>query len=407
MNVSRMRWADRWLGIPTCAVLTLFRRLQDPIHSRRPLPLRRILFVKLAEQGSTVLAAPAISQAVEMVGRDNVFFLVFEENRFILDAMELIPEQNVVTIPTGSISSAVGGALRAVRRLRKEHLDAAINLEFFARSSAALSWLSGAPQRVGFHAFAGEASYRGDLMTHRLSFNPHLHTSQTFYVMVEALNCPPEQLPALALQPPLVNHSPPSFKPQAREVGEVNDLLRRVTGRLKVGPLILLNANCSDLLPLRRWPTANYIDLARRLLGRYAEVYVALTGASEETADGQRLAKEIGSARCFSLAGRTTLRQLLVLYSVAEVLVTNDSGPAHFATLTPIDVVTLFGPETPKLFAAQSPRNHVLWAGVACSPCVNAYNDRQSFCPDNVCMQRITVDQVCDQVCAVYERRTR
>ena len=49
------------------------------------------------------------------------------------------------------------------------------------------------------------------------------------------------------------------------------------------------------------------------------------------------------------LAGKTTLRQVLVLYARSEILVTNDSGPAHFASMTPIHVVTLFGPETPAL----------------------------------------------------------
>jgi len=96
---------------------------------------------------------------------------------------------------------------------------------------------------------------------------------------------------------------------------------------------------------------------------------------------------------------------LLVLYTLADVLVTNDSGPAHFATLTPIRVVTLFGPETPALFAARTPRNSVLWAGIACSPCVSAYNNRQSACRNNLCMQAITVEQVFAQVCRAYEAR--
>ena len=113
------------------------------------------------------------------------------------------------------------------------------------------------------------------------------------------------------------------------------------------------------------------------------------------------------SDRCFSLAGKTTLRQLLVLYTLAEVLVTNDSGPAHFASLTPINVVTLFGPETPRLFAARTDRNVALYAGVACSPCVNAYNNRQSPCRNNVCMQQITVDQVFAAASAAYRGRVR
>ena len=115
--------------------------------------------------------------------------------------------------------------------------------------------------------------------------------------------------------------------------------------------------------------------------------------------------RRIGSHRCVSFAGKTTLRQLIVLYTLADVLVTNDSGPAHFATLTPVHVVTLFGPETPKLFAARTPRNTVLWAGIACSPCVSAYNNRLSPCRDNRCMQAITVDQVFEAVCRAYEKK--
>src|SRR5204863_1203628 len=112
-----------------------------------------------------------------------------------------------------------------------------------------------------------------------------------------------------------------------------------------------------------------------------------------------------GSSRCVSFAGKTSLRELLVLYTLAKVLVTNDSGPAHFATLTPIRVVTLFGPETPALFAARTPRNSVLWAGIVCSPCVNAYNNRCSPCRNNLCMQDITVEQVFAAVGKAYEGR--
>ena len=117
------------------------------------------------------------------------------------------------------------------------------------------------------------------------------------------------------------------------------------------------------------------------------------------------MAAQVGSDRCFSLAGRTTLRQLLVVYCLAEVLVTNDSGPAHFSALTPIDVITLFGPETPKLFAARTPRSHVFWEGLACSPCVNAFNGRTSACTNNACMQRIDVGRVFEKTCEIYERR--
>ena len=89
MTVSQLQRVDRWLGIPICFLLTLVRQLG--FGSRKSGgQIRNLLFVKLAEQGSTVLAYPAISEAVKMVGRENVYFIVFDDNRFILDAMDAI-----------------------------------------------------------------------------------------------------------------------------------------------------------------------------------------------------------------------------------------------------------------------------------------------------------------------------
>ena len=155
----------------------------------------KIFFVKFAEQGSTVLAYHAIRRAIEMVGAEKVFFLVFEENRFVLDVMQLIPKENVITVGHKNILDAGFHALYALKRIRRLHIDAAIDLEFFSRSSAALTYLSGARSRVGFHTFFGDGPYRGDLMTHRLLYNPYIHTSQNFQLMVEALEQAPDQTP--------------------------------------------------------------------------------------------------------------------------------------------------------------------------------------------------------------------
>src|SRR6266581_4037099 len=317
-GILTLQRTDRWVGAPLCAILTLLRRIFECAGRPGPHEVRRILFVKFAEQGSTVLAYPAILRAIEMVGRENVYFVVFEDNRFILDAMEIIPEGNVITIATKSLFGLATGTLRAVLRVRKIGIDAVVDMEFLTRFSAIVTFATGAKSRVGFHTFFGDGPYRGDLMTHRLLYNPHLHTSQMFEAMVEAL-----------------------------------------------------------------------------------------TGAPAEAVPNKQLADKVGSDRVIRLAGKTTLRHLLVLYARSEILVTNDSGPAHFASLTPIRVVTLFGPETPALFAARSPNATALWAGIACSPCVNAYNNRQSICRDNLCMQAITVDDVFKEVTRIYDSLKR
>ncbi len=405
MNVATMRLVDRWIGAPVCVALTLVRRLDDLVLRRAPnCPPRRIAVIKLAEQGATVLAYSALSRARAMVGAENLFFVVFSENRFILDLLEVVPPANVIVIRAKGPGRLLADTFRAILYMHRVGIDATVDFEFFARSSAILSYLSGARARAGYHAFFGEASYRGDLMTHRHAFNPFLHASEMFQNLVESLRRPPTDLPATELQP-LADEVLPRLEPSPEEVADLEDVLRHELAMDTVPPLILLNANCGDLLPLRRWPTERYVELAKRLLEHLPEARIVLTGAPDEAPQAEALVAEIGSDRCVSMAGKTSLRQLLVLYGLADIMVTNDSGPAHYATLTPIDVITIFGPETPAVFGARTASSHMMWAGLACSPCVNAFNDRQSACSHNVCMERITVDMVFTKVVEVWSRR--
>src|SRR5882724_1178691 len=123
-------------------------------------------------------------------------------------------------------------------------------MEFFTRFSAMLTFLTGAQSRVGFHTFFGDGPYRGNLMTHRLLYNSHLHTSQMFEAMVEALTRAPNLLPTFDLTPS-AEQNYPTFRIRPNEAAKVEELLQRENPRLGSAPLILLNPNASDLLPLR------------------------------------------------------------------------------------------------------------------------------------------------------------
>jgi len=277
-------------------------------------------------------------------------------------------------------------------------------MEFFARAPAIFAFLSGAKRRVGLHRFTAEAPYRGDLMTHRVQYNPHMHIAQYYAVLVETLahdsgDVPMLKAPVRGAPPPM-----PRFAPAAADVDRVRRLLDERLGPLG-DPLVLLNPNASDLLPLRRWPTERFTALAERILADYANAAVAVTGAPSERKAAEDLCRTIGSARVASLAGETTLRDLLTLYTLADVLITNDSGPGHFSTLTDIDAVVLFGPETPTLFGPLGSHCHILRADLACSPCVNALNHRFSPCKNNICMQAITVDDVYKEVARCLSAR--
>jgi len=402
MQQETIRLLDRWGGKFICALLTLHRRfLSLLLKNRSAEPTERILFLKLIEQGATVLAYSALKRAVEMVGEKNLYFLVFAENRPILDLMEIIPRENVITIRRDHFHYFLWDTLKALWFCRRMGIDTTVDMEFFARASAIIAYLTGARKRVGLHRFTSEGPYRGDLMTHRVQYNPHLHTAISYRSLVEAISYDPSDIPLLKVNVSQWLEETPHFQPRAEEQAKVEALLETLGSRGARPPLVLLNPNASDLMPLRKWPTERFIALGKSLLAAQKEITLVITGAPAEAESAQKIATELGSERVVSVAGKTSLRELFVLYTMADILVTNDSGPAHFSSMTDIHSVVLFGPETPKLFGALSPKSQVISAGLACSPCVNVFNHRFSPCTNNRCMQEISVEDVFAKVQAI------
>jgi ADP-heptose:LPS heptosyltransferase len=322
--------------------------------------------------------------------------------------LDLFPDVPVQAHPirTTSVGRLLIDGYRAIRAVRRQGVDVAISLEVFSRAAAALVYLSRASKRVGYHRFFAEGCNCGDLYTHRVQYSPYHHMSTAFLVLAEASTHDRHEVPLLKQPVP----SPLELLPMSVSESERAAVFQKLSARGYPAdqrpPLMVFNVNSSDLFPLRRWPREHFERLLRLCLDAHPEWWIALCGAPNETAENEHLALQLGHPRLMCLAGQTSLRELVVLFSLAEVLVANDSGPAQFAALTPISVVSLFGPETPLLYAPLSPRNRSLSTSLACSPCIGAFNQRHSACRDNVCMQTLTVEQVFAAVEQAYAERT-
>ncbi len=404
MNPNAIRKIDYWFGQPICFFLTLFRA-SFPTKESKP---KKIIFLKFIEQGATVLAYSALKRATEIAGRENVYFCVFENNRAILDILNIIPSKNIITIQEKTFFSFLFSAFSALRKIRKEKIDTVIDMEFFSRASAIFSFMTGAETRVGLHRFTSELPYRGNLMTHRIQYNPYLHTSVFYYSLVEATLQNPAEVPMMKIPvSPLQRGTKGDlavFTPSEQEKKEMQERLTpnpspqgegNQAGKEKI---ILLNPNASDLLPLRKWESEKFVDIGKKILSENESARIIITGAPSEQKSSEEICRQIGSSKAVSFAGKTTLRELLTLYSLSDILVTNDSGPGHFSALTNIRTIILFGPETPKLFGPISPNAHVIWKELVCSPCVSVFNHRFSPCNNNVCMKTITVEEVYNAV---------
>ena len=394
-----LRRMDRLVGVPACALLTGLRRLATAVRGATPAvqPMRRVLFVQLAESGSMVLADPAMRSVAARSGA-RLHCVTFAANRASLSLTGTLPERQVFVIRTGSLRELAVDAWRFLRWVRRERIDTVIDLELFSRLTAALCVLTGVRRRAGFHRVGGVGLYRGDLYSHPVAFDPQRHITDNYLRVVDAVL----GAGSLAAATPA-----PRLGLRAVTPDESAAVCARLAACLPGGmalnaQLVLVNANASALLPQRRWPQAHFIALARALLEDDPALRVLLIGAAEDRSTTATIAAGVGDPRCVDVAGRFEVAELPALFSLSAAMVSNDSGPAHFAAVTRLPVIVLFGPETPRLFRPLGNAT-VVSAGLPCSPCVHVGNQRRTRCNDNQCMKRIAVDEVLAATRAVLD----
>ena len=392
MNIDTMRRIDRLAGMPLCAVATLLVRIRDWLHARSVRPVRKIVFIELSEMGSTVLASPAMRKARAKLSAE-LYFVIFARNVGSLQLVGAIAPDNIFTISDASIFALARDTLAFLAWTRRKGIDTVVDLELFSRFTALLAGLCGADRRVGFHRFHQEGLYRGEMLTHRVTYNSHIHIAKNFIALIDAMVAPAPTTPyaKTVIGDDQINVEIVLASARAR-----GDVLERIRGLVPFDPaqnrLVLINPNASELLPHRRWMPDRFAELIRRILAAYSDVVVLITGGPDERAGAERLAA-MNAPRAVSFAGRSALAELPALYSHAALMVTNDSGPAHFSAAVGLPTIVLFGPETPKLYQPLG-NSRAIYAGLACSPCVSAHNHRKTACTDNVCMQAISVDEV-------------
>lgn len=153
----------------------------------------------------------------------------------------------------------------------------------------------------------------------------------------------------------------------------------------------------------KRWPADRFAALARKFLDLGYQTVVIGSGA--DVATGRSIESALGdSATVLNLIGRTSLAELAGVLSLAQALVSNDSGPMHLGAALGLPVIAIFGPTDERATAPRGfpfepanasqpsrPRTTVLTTRVWCRPCM------LRECPiDHRCMRRISVDAVLD-----------
>jgi len=103
----------------------------------------------------------------------------------------------------------------------------------------------------------------------------------------------------------------------------------------------LINPNASDLLPQRRWAPERFAQLIQAAALEWPEAVFLVTGSPEEKQYAQHVIDMASTPNAYNFAGMVKFGELPALYHVSHVMVTNDSGPGHFSSVTPLPTIVL------------------------------------------------------------------
>src|SRR3989338_191161 len=199
MDVDRVRKIDFWFGVPLCFLLNVASWVIKAIcfRERETRPAKKILFVKLGELGAIILAYPLLAKIKKEYSSAELFFVTFNKNRDIFKFLGgIIHDKNVLGIREES-PAFILDTLQAIRRLRREEIDIVFDLEFFSRFSAILTYLTNARKRIGFYHYTFEGLYRGNLLTHRIQYNPFSHITKNYLSFSQAIRQTEKAVPQL------------------------------------------------------------------------------------------------------------------------------------------------------------------------------------------------------------------
>ncbi|CAM3701746.1 glycosyltransferase family 9 protein [Polynucleobacter antarcticus] len=404
ISVNTMRAIDHWVGVPLCAIASPIVALMDGvknIFTRGAAAPQKLLFIELSEMGSAILVDPAMRNA-QARGAE-IFFLIFKSNRASLTLLNTVKPENIFTIDSSSLLGLIKDTLHFLIVARKHRIDTVIDLELFSRFTALLTGLCGARRRVGYHIFHGEGLWRGFMLTRKVHYNPHIHITKNFLSLIHAAFAQKIEVPFSKIQiaDSEVRLEQAVIDPTVlNTVRERIETLSQATGiEFTQGKqrLILVNPNASDLLVQRRWAQQRFSELIQGLSERYPKDLILITGSPAEFDYVEKVRSVANVKHALNFAGQVSFAELPPLYTLSDVMVTNDSGPGHFSAVTALRTVVLFGPETPALYGSIG-KSIAITANLACSPCVSAANHRKTPCHDNVCMQAITVSQVLEKM---------
>jgi heptosyltransferase II len=327
----------------------------------------RILIRSSNWLGDAVMSVPAV-RAIKH-GRPDAHMTIAAPVK-IAPMWKLIPEVDAI-VPLRNDS------LLGMVRLLREGMPFDVAMLFPNSLRVALeTWLSAIPQRVGYRGHWRSWLVNQIVREPRKPGPPEHHSLRFLRIARECGAETSEYQSAPLCSPPWGSDQLSTLNSQPLKIG------------LCPG---------AEYGPAKRWLPERFAEAAAKISAQSSAQWILL-GTKNDAAVGQQIASALGD-RCVNRIGQTTLDQLIDELRQCRLLLTNDTGTMHLASLLGLPVVAIFGSTEPRLTGPLGNGHIILRHHVECSPCF------LRECPiDFRCMKAISADEVADAVLSVLAK---
>jgi predicted lipopolysaccharide heptosyltransferase III len=325
--------------------------------------MRNILIIKLRYIGDVLLATPTL-RAIKAARQDfRITMMVNRGTEDVLSGNQDLDE--IMVLDKGSLASQ----WQLIAGLRRRRFDTVIDLTDGDRS-AFLSWVSGAPVRIGFN---DEHQWRGRCYTQVVHSEPGVQ---------HRIDRDLEALKSIGVQAGSKN---PQLWLTPEEENSADELLDQL-GVQRSQSMAILQPGARYWF--KAWPPERFASLADQLMSQYD--CQVLIGGSDQDIDLAQQIRQTSKSSPIIMAGRTTIKQFAAIAKKSVLFVGNDSGAMHIASAVGTPVVALFGPSSLREWGPRGGPVEVLYKGLDCRICYNTTCTRG----EESCMKLIAVDEV-------------
>ncbi len=321
---------------------------------------KKILIIKPSSLGDVVHSLPFLYAVKDAFPKAEIHWVIAKGLEGLLENHPMVKRLWIINKDQWKNLKNIDGTIREVRRLFKylkdEAYDVVIDLQGLVRSGL-LTYATRASVRIGFK----EAREGSSLFyTHKVKGGKEIHAVDRYLKIASAIGC---EITGVRFPMPLVKES--------LEVRKLKDDM----------------GNYAVIVPGARWKTKRWPPASFGSLASMLDIKTVIVGSSGDTG----IAKGIefcSGGKALSMAGNTSIKELISIIRNARYVVSNDSGPMHIAAAFGIPVVAIFGPTNPVRTGPYGKNHIIVKSDIQCAPCY------KKNCKTIQCMDEISVEKV-------------